>query len=75
MRDKGLVKRDESASPHIYRAVLTQQKAQKRMLNDLIQKVYDGSAQSLVLHALSSQKASASDIEAIRRILDELKGE
>ena len=75
MRDKGLVKRDESVSPHIYRAGLTQEKAQTRMLNDLIKKVYDGSAQSLVLHALSSQKASAEDIEAIRRILDDMKGE
>jgi predicted transcriptional regulator len=75
MRDKGLVKRDESVSPHIYRAGLTQEKAQTRMLNDLIKKVYDGSAQSLGLHALSSQKASAEDIEAIRRILDDMKGE
>ena len=46
MLEKGLVKRDEEATPHIYRAAMTQERAQKRMLNDLIQKVYDGSASS-----------------------------
>lgn len=32
MLDKGLVKRDEKASPHIYRPVLSRQKTGKRML-------------------------------------------
>jgi BlaI family transcriptional regulator, penicillinase repressor len=73
MRDKGLVKRNENVTPHVYRAGITQERAQKRMLNDLIQKVYDGSARSLVLHALSSAKASPEEIDELRRLLDEMK--
>lgn len=75
MLDKGLVKRDEGATPHVYRAAVTQERAQKRMLNDLIQKVYDGSASSLVLHALSSKKTTDEELDQIRRLLDEMRGD
>ena len=42
------------------------------MLRDLIDKVYEGSALSLVMQALSS-KASKADLAEIRRLLDELE--
>jgi len=74
MLDKGLVRRDESARPHVYRPAATQQMTQRRILGDLIQKVYAGSAGSLVLQALSSQKASSEELAEIRRLLDELEG-
>lgn len=75
MLDKGLVKRDESSSPHVYRAAMTQARAQKRFLDDLIEKVYEGSAASLVLHALSSRKATPEELEEIQRLLDQMQGE
>ncbi len=74
MLEKGLVKRDESASPQIYRAATSQKVTQRKMLGDLINKVYDGSALSLVLQALTSQTASQEDLAEVRRILDELEG-
>ena len=43
------------------------------MLNELIQKVYQGSAKSLVMQALSSKTTSSEDLEEIRRLLDELE--
>ena len=55
---KGLVRRDEDAQPHVYRAALTRAKAGRRLLDDLVDKVYEGSAMSLVLEALSSTKAT-----------------
>lgn len=74
MLDKHLVTRDENARPHVYRPAFTQQRAQKRMLDDLIDKLYDGSAKTLVLHALASKKASADELIEIRQMLDELEG-
>ena len=74
MLQKGLVKRDEDAQPHVYRPALTRNKAGKRMLNDLIEKVYEGSSLSLVLQALSSSKATKADLAEIRRLLDEMEG-
>src|SRR6478609_4765246 len=49
MLQKGLVKRDEDAQPLIYRPALTREKAGKRMVRELIDKVYEGSTLSLVL--------------------------
>ena len=73
MFEKGLVTRDDSVRPQIYRAATTRKRTQKQMLNEFIQKVYDGSAASVVLQALSSKKASKEDMAKIRELLDELE--
>ncbi len=74
MLDKGLVKRDESVSPQVYRAASGRKVMQKRMLTDLVEKVFEGSSLSLVLQALSSGKASAEELAEIRKMVDELEG-
>jgi len=72
MLDKKLVKRTENERPHVYSAIVTRNRAQKRMLADLIDQVYEGSTTSLVMQALSSKKAKPEDIEQIRELLDRL---
>jgi len=72
--NKGLVKRKEDAKPHIWRAAITRERAAKKFLTELIDKVYEGSAMSLVLQALSSGKASQHEIDEARRLLDEMEG-
>ncbi len=74
MLGKGLVTRDESVRPQIYSAAKTRKSTQRRMLNDLISKVYDGSTASLIQQALSSKRTSKKELAEIRRLLDDLKG-
>lgn len=74
MMQKGLVRRDEEATPHVYRAALSRDRAAKKYLNELIEKVYDGSAMSLVLQALTTRKASPEEISQVRKLLDEMEG-
>ena len=73
MLTKGLVKRDETTTPHVYRAAITRERAGKKILSELIEKVYDGSAMSLVLQALAGGKASQAEIDEARRLLNELE--
>jgi predicted transcriptional regulator len=73
MLQKGLLKRDEDAQPHVYRPALTRAKTGKRIVDDLIEKVYDGSAMSLVLQALSSGKATKEELDEVRRMLDQME--
>ena len=73
MLQKGLVKRDENAQPHVYRPAHTRARTGKRLLHDLIEKVYDGSAMSLVLQALSSGKATKEELDEVRRMLDQME--
>ncbi len=74
MLEKGLVRRDEQASPQIYRAAVSRDSAGKRLVKDLVEKVYDGAAMSLVLHALKGTKASPAELAEVRRLLDEMEG-
>lgn len=73
MLDKGLLKRDDDANPQVYRPASPQQRTQRRMLGDLIDKVYDGSAAALMMHALSSKKSTPEELQEIRNLLDQLE--
>ena len=73
MLGKGLVKRDDKIRPLVYRAAMSREKAGKSYLRDLIAKVYNGSAMSLVLQALSGSQASKAEIKEARRLLEELE--
>jgi predicted transcriptional regulator len=74
MLDKGLVKRNETASPHVYRAAVTREATGKRMVRAVIDKVYDGAAMSLVLQALASTKPTKDELAEVRRLLDQMEG-
>lgn len=73
MLGKGLVKRDDSIRPLVYRAAMTRDRAAKSFLRDLINKVYDGSAMSLILQALASSKATKEEIEEARKLLEDME--
>jgi predicted transcriptional regulator len=73
MLEKGLLRRDEMTRPHVYRTAESRVRTQKRMLSTLIDRVFDGSAMTLVLQALSSRAASKSELEEIRRLIDRLE--
>jgi predicted transcriptional regulator len=74
MMEKGLVLRDESDWPHLYRPASTEEKTQKQLLSDLLDRAFAGSAGKLVLRALSTAKVSAQEREEIKKLLDELEG-
>lgn len=73
MLEKGLVLRDDNVRPQKYRAATTQQRTQKRMLKDFIDKLYDGSSKTLMLHALATKKATAEELEEIRNWIDQME--
>jgi len=75
MVEKGLVRRDASKRSHVYAAVASQGVTQRRMVRDLVRRAFGGSTLGLVLHALESAPATAPELDQIRRLLDEKKGE
>jgi BlaI family penicillinase repressor len=74
MTEKGLVERDESVRPQIYRAKFSQEKTQKQLLHDLLQRAFGGSVKALVMQAISTRKSSPEDLEAIEKLLDRFEG-
>jgi len=74
MTEKGLLIRDESQRQHVYKPTITEEKTQKQLVGDLLERAFSGSAEKLVVRALSAKKVSAKELERIRKMLDELKG-
>lgn len=74
MAEKGLVTRDETERAHRYAAAQGEGETQSRLVGDLVRKAFDGSARNLVLHALSTERASEKELSEIRQMLDELEG-
>jgi predicted transcriptional regulator len=74
MTEKGLVVRDESQRAHIYEPRYSEQRTQRQLLTDLADRAFGGSAARLVMQALSGRPATADELNAIRRLLDEMEG-
>src|SRR5262245_47994798 len=73
MTDKGLVVRDESQRAHVYVPRLSEQRTQRQLLGDLVDRAFGGSSAKLVLNALSDRPASTEELRRIRALLDQLE--
>lgn len=71
MADKEIVTRDESERSHVYTPAVEEKSIKRRLVSELLDKAFDGSAAQLVMQALSDKRASPEDIKKIRKLLDE----
>ena len=71
MAEKKLVTRDESERSHVYHAAVEEKSIKRRLVSDLLDRAFDGSAAQLVMQALSDKPASAEDLKKIRQLLKE----
>jgi len=70
MIDKGLLNRDESQWRHVYRPAMSQEKTQRHLVSELLDKAFAGSAEKLVMRVLSAKKVSSEELTRIREMLD-----
>lgn len=70
MHEKGLVTRDESSRAHVYHPAVAQEDTQRRLVDDLMDRAFGGSARQLVMRALSSEQVSTEELDEIRKLLD-----
>jgi len=75
MTEKGLVERDETQRPQIYRARYSQTQTQRQLVSDLVHRAFGGSVKALVLQALATKKSSPEELQAIEQVLDRFEGE
>ena len=74
MTEKGLLSRDESQFKHIYEPAISEEKTQKQIIGNLLEKAFSGSAEKLVMRALSAKKMPATELAKIRRTLEKMEG-
>jgi BlaI family penicillinase repressor len=75
MAEKGLLLRDDSQFKHVYKPAISEERTQKQLVSSLMKKAFSGSAEKLVMRALSAKKVSSKELARIRKMLDEFEGE
>lgn len=74
MVNKGLLIRDDSQFKHSFEAAVSEEKTQRQMVGHLLDRVFEGSAEKLVMQVLSSKKVSKKDLTKIRELIDRMEG-
>lgn len=75
MFEKGLVTRNGSSRPHVFKAAVPEDNVKRRLVSEFLEQVFDGSAMSLVMQALSAKGATKDEVRQLRQLLDEIEGE
>ena len=75
MAEKGLLVRDESGFQHIYHPAISEENTQKQLVGELLEKAFSGSAEKLVMRALSAKKVSKKELTKIRKMLEKIEGQ
>jgi BlaI family transcriptional regulator, penicillinase repressor len=73
MADKNLVSRDEKNKAHVYSPRIREDQTQRQLVDDLLDRVFGGSAARMVMQALAAKKANPEDLAEIRHLLDEFE--
>lgn len=73
MHDKGMVSRDTSSKTHLYTAQLVKEEIQGKILDKMIDSVYNGSTSRLVMQALGNERASKEELDEIKAFLKSLE--
>lgn len=70
MTDKGLVRRDETERAHRYEAAVDRKAMQQGAAEEILDRVFGGSAAVLMQRALSRRQVRKWELEEMRRIID-----
>jgi BlaI family transcriptional regulator, penicillinase repressor len=71
MTAKGTVRRDEGQRAHVYEACQPATETKRQLVGDVLQRVFEGSASELMMHALEGRRTSRKELDELRRLLDE----
>jgi BlaI family penicillinase repressor len=71
MTEKGSVRRNETQRAHVYEVCQPAEKTKRGLAADVLERVFDGSASELMMHALAGRRASKDEIAELRRLINE----
>jgi BlaI family penicillinase repressor len=73
MHQKGVLKRDDSVRPQIYRPARSQTRTQQGMVDQLVSRAFGGAAGRMLVQALSSAKVSDEDLAEIKALIEQME--
>ena len=72
LEDKGYLGKTKNDRAYIYTPTRPQQQVVGQMVNDFVNRVFDGAAAGLFLHLAKDNRLSKTERERIRRIIEEM---
>ncbi len=70
---KGKVRRTMQERAYLYRPAISRQQAIRRAVGDLVERVFSGSWEDLVVTLLKNRRLTAEELARLQRLLDEAK--
>jgi predicted transcriptional regulator len=75
MVEKGLLVKDDTVRPQVYRPADTQQKTQRSVVRHVIDTVFEGSTRGLLLRAISDRNLKPEELDEIQAMIDRARQE
>lgn len=73
MERKGLLKKRLEGRAYVYEPTCTRREVIGEVVGDLVGKVFDGSAEALLVHLIEDRQLTKVDVERITRMIEESK--
>ena len=74
MHQKGLLARSERFRSHVYEPAVERSVTQRQLAGSILEQAFGGSARGLLQSALAGRKVDATELDEIRKLLDEHEG-
>jgi BlaI family transcriptional regulator, penicillinase repressor len=73
MVEKGLLQREPEGKAFLYSAAVQEQPTLRRMVGDLVERVFRGSPRMLVAHALEQTDPSPHELDELQQLIDQYR--
>jgi BlaI family penicillinase repressor len=70
MHEKGLLKRDDSSKTHVYFPANSEEQIQTQVVGNLLDRVFAGSAEKLMMRVLSSQQVTPDELSNLKKLIE-----
>ena len=71
LEDKGSVSHEAEGRTFVFFPLVEEVKYQRRVTNDLVERVFGGNVADLVAHLLKNEKVSSRELREIRRLINQ----
>jgi len=73
MTEKGFLHRDTGDRSHVYSPSVPEEQTKNRLVRDLVDRAFRGSAKDLIVQALSTKRASREELAEIKEIIEQIE--
>ena len=75
LHGKKKVRRKLRDRAYVYEPILSQDEATRQAVDDVLEKMFDGSPESLVMNLLETRRLKPKDLQRLQRLVDSRKGD